>query len=405
MAESYITRKGGGGGVRKYSTWIVQADNGAKYTSYNGFDVVTNPTPNLNNLPFNRWILNNSVSGEVVLNNLVLTSNGSFNAAQVPNEALLNFVRQAEFSAGQSGSFFGVTGVSPFAYYAPRYNSAYGYNALASMSLNLTSTPISFYLNPSYQPFQIGFAGFITYVPELYSIYFVDNGYLYKGGVTGGSVLQQAPFYIGGQQQVAYSNGFLYVGQARKVHASNLVNVAVSSGDLNVNGTTNKITANANFVFIAGRRLGSLHANNLTNTGFFTANVPDSQGIFGLAADNDFVYYSGRYATLTKAWANNLVTVATASGGISDALSITLDKDFLYIPSYSSGITIRKYFKSNLTFVGATNNAGTGSQFTNAQITGNHMYALTYSGSILQYNTSGQQISTTSLFSINNAKE
>jgi hypothetical protein len=403
MAESYITRKGGGGGVRKYSTWIVQADNGAKYTSYNGFDASTNPTPNLNNLPFNKWILNNSVSGEVVLNNLVLTSNGSFNNSTVSNQLLLNFVRQGSVAALNSGTFNGVTGVSPFSYYLPIYNSSRQYPALAAIPLNLVNQP-SFYFYPNGVALRTGFGTFIKYVPEEAAIYFIaDNAELWKGGLAGGTMTAAPALFGSPSIQIAYADSFLYSGEIRKIRAGNLANVAVLTGQISLGGTAYRIAANSNFVYLSRNRVGSVHANNLVSTGFLTANQPGD--IFGLAADNQFVYYSGRYATLTKAWANNLVTVATASSGISDALSITLDNDYLYIPSYASGVTIRKYFKSNLTFVGATSDTGGGSQYTNIHITGNSMYGTTYGGSIYQYNTSGLTLSTINLFTITNAKE
>jgi len=75
MAESYITRKGGGGGgaVGNYSTWAVEDENGAKYEFYNGYDYFFKPNVG-SNLSFNQWLLNNTTTSPVVLKNTVMSS-------------------------------------------------------------------------------------------------------------------------------------------------------------------------------------------------------------------------------------------------------------------------------------------------------------------------------------------
>jgi hypothetical protein len=88
-----------GGGA--YSTWVVQSETNALYTTYNGYDFAINPNPNLSNRPFNSWLLNNSATGDIVLSNTILTSNGTFNGPNtVLNESALFFVQSSSVANG-----------------------------------------------------------------------------------------------------------------------------------------------------------------------------------------------------------------------------------------------------------------------------------------------------------------
>jgi len=61
---------GGGGDIPNYVNAVVRDTNGAKYTVRDGFDYVTNPTPNINAMPFNQWELNNSTTRPILYNNV-----------------------------------------------------------------------------------------------------------------------------------------------------------------------------------------------------------------------------------------------------------------------------------------------------------------------------------------------
>jgi hypothetical protein len=81
MAESYITRKGGGGGegTGPYSNWVLQDASNAKYEVYNGYDFQTNPNPNPSLRVFGQFILNNNTTKKVVITNAVFANFGIFN--------------------------------------------------------------------------------------------------------------------------------------------------------------------------------------------------------------------------------------------------------------------------------------------------------------------------------------
>jgi hypothetical protein len=115
MAESYITRKGGGGGgVGNYSTWAIETTTGTKYTVYNGYDFQTNNNPNLSNLSFNKWILNNSTSSPVVLKNVTLSQISSYNTPDSSlNEVELKFKYVGGANWNISGDWSGAFQTGP----------------------------------------------------------------------------------------------------------------------------------------------------------------------------------------------------------------------------------------------------------------------------------------------------
>jgi hypothetical protein len=106
MAESYITRKGGGGGaVGNYSTWAVQDENGVKYEAYNGYDYFTNPNPG-NTPKFNQWLINNSTTKDILIKNTIM-SNFLYNT-NILNYGVPAFINNFPSLGGDYNTFYKV---------------------------------------------------------------------------------------------------------------------------------------------------------------------------------------------------------------------------------------------------------------------------------------------------------
>jgi hypothetical protein len=89
--------------IAQYANIVAQADNGAKFVGYNGYDKQTNPTPS-GNTTFNRWLLNNSASGTVVFANATFVNNGTFNGPNSIDSSLLLESRVLSYPSHPSSS-------------------------------------------------------------------------------------------------------------------------------------------------------------------------------------------------------------------------------------------------------------------------------------------------------------
>jgi hypothetical protein len=118
MAESYIVRKGGGGGGEiNWENSAIQI-NGTKYEFYNGYSL-SFPNGQLTTLPFNQWFLNNNTTKKVI-----------FNSGTVINDTLPGLTTVANF----------------FDYLNPKYTSSnYTFSFSETDLINYASTN-----NPSF---------------------------------------------------------------------------------------------------------------------------------------------------------------------------------------------------------------------------------------------------------------
>ena len=199
MGESILTRRVSGGGIGKYSTWIAQAQDNSLYTVYNGYDAITNPTPNLsNNFAFNRWLLNNSATGTVILSNVVVTNGGTFNGPNPSfNQANMPFV---DNTTSYGGVIRSITTNNGFIYVGGETNQTvqkyYESNlALVGNTANYGGTILSVTTN---------------------------NGFIYVGGSTNQTVQKyyesnlalvgNTVSYGGDIFSLTTNNGFIYVG-------------------------------------------------------------------------------------------------------------------------------------------------------------------------------------------------
>jgi hypothetical protein len=161
-------------------------------------------------------------------------------------------------------------------------------------------------------------------------------------------------------RSVTTNNGFIYAGgdtpfTIQKFHESNLVRTANTA---NYGGTIFSVASNDGFVYAGGgtnRRVQKFFESNLVRaTG---TNVSDDYGgtIRTISINNGFVYVGGSLsnATIKKYYESNLAFVGnTASVGLW-ILTTTINNGFIY----ASGITpntIQKFYESNLAFVGNT---------------------------------------------------
>jgi hypothetical protein len=303
MAESFLTRKGGGG-VGKYSTWVAQAENSAKYTVYNGYDAVTNPNPNLSNLPYNQWLLNNSASGSILINNATLTLLGNYNTPDSISTETFSY----------SGYSFSTQGVEAVRYTVSEDN----------LSLFTCGSRDTTYLN-----------GIIC---------------RFNTNSSSPTVVNSTSTFSGHYRALALdqNNGFLYVGTSntnaniRRFHANNLVLVTTTPNYALGSGSMGLIIKN-NFIYWQGYsgEIIRLHLDNLA------LESRQNNGM-GYAAGR-FLIVNNRIISGTRVYhESNLAVIGDVPLG---GRTVHSDGTFLYsLGSFS----LEKYWLSNLTLAANT---------------------------------------------------
>jgi hypothetical protein len=302
MAESYITRKGGGGGVGKYSTWVAQAENSANYTVYNGYDAVTNPNPNLSNLPYNQWLLNNSASGSILINNATLTLLGNYNTPNV-----------LEVNTGHVWSFY--------------KSNLSGYSTQGIIFSN--NNTLLYKLHTNYtNPFRTRIA--------IYNANTQASSQPINSSSDFGYNEQTWTFYL--------SNNFLYVGgfnNNNRVRKINIINNYQEVGELNTsNRGAFSATVYNNILYVfRGDRMDLYHESNLVYINNFATNYSESYQVSAVNAygyDDKFLVGNQLFNLQSRTLIN---TVSP------NPFSPHLDESFIY--SIESGV-LRKYHKNNL---------------------------------------------------------
>ena len=335
-----------GGGA--YSTWVAQSDTNALYTVYNGYDSVLNPNPNLSNLLFNRWLLNNSATGDVVLSNAILTSNGTFNGPNVVlNQSVL-------FGLQTTSGNIGIGNVAV----VHQGNIFVG-------TRNSTDNP-SFIVRVNESNLAMAMANTASTNSTNISAIAANNGFIYIGhsGSSGSqfgriqkygtnlSRIGNSPYFGVGIGGITVNNGFIYatVGETlriTKIHEGNLV---IDSNSANLPRTPLGITHHNGFLYVGSQNnlIWKIHESNLvvnatynfaTGSGYVNAVDVDSNG---------FVYASGFGLGVLGKFNSNLGLVASVSQPTtteSFIADINASSDFLYTITQSS---VFKYHKSNL---------------------------------------------------------
>ena len=271
MGESFLFQKIlNGAKYINYINWAVQDENDAKYEVYNGYDFASNPTPNLSNLPFNQWILNNSLNQTTVLNNVILTQ--SSNATFVDNSVGINvaFMPFVNNSANYGGLIVSVTTNNGFIYVG-----------------GFTDNTVQ-----KFHEDNLAFVGnTVSYNLGIETIA-VNNGFIYVGGggiISNATVrkynesdltfIDQTNSYGGPIRSVTINNGFIYVvgssiqnsvanARVQKFNESDLTFVA---NTVNYGGTMESVKTNNGFIYVGGRTNQTVkkfyeQTDNLVNT-------------------------------------------------------------------------------------------------------------------------------------------
>jgi hypothetical protein len=387
-----------GGG--SYSTFVAQAQDNSKYTVYNGYHAINNPTPNLsNNFAFNQWVLNNSATGDVIFSN-VITSSQIFTVPFVDNSAGINevympFVNNTD---NYGGNIFSVTTNNGFIYVGGQTDqtvkkfhesnlvfvgNTVTYNSsIFSITINngfiyvggALVTGLNRGVAKYHESNLVRVGNTVNFGGSIYSVT-TNNGFIYVGGIINQTVQKfnestlafvgNTVSYTGGVQSITTNNGFIYVGGGNSVstnrgvtkfHEGNLAlvgaNLAASS-TVNYGGNIQSITTNNGFIYVGGetnRTVQKFHESNLV----FVGNTVTYNGnIQSITTNNGFIYAGGQTLTGTnrgvaKYHEDNLVLVSNTANYGGNIYSVTTNNGFIY----AGGLTNQRVQK----FVEKSNN-------------------------------------------------
>jgi hypothetical protein len=350
-----------GGGA--YSTFVAQAQDNSLYTVYNGYDYFSNPTPNLsNNFAFNRWLLNNSATGDVVLSNVVVANSGTFNGPNVTfNQNSMPLFRNFNSYGGfintitSNNGFVYIGGLSNLA----KYNESTG-----------------------------AFVGNVSYGASIRSIT-TNNGFIYVVGQNPGVIskfyesnlgfVANSASYTADVWSVTTNNGFVYIGGSfiqtvQKFYESNL---AFVGNTVSYGGNVRSIIVNDGSIYVGGQGNGTVKKFNDNNLAFVSNSAFYGTDIFSIASNNGFIYAGGgpTNVTIQKFFESNLVratgtNVSSSYGGTIQ--SLTTNNGFVYAGGNTTNL-VRKYNESNLSVVG--NSGGYGGNIFSIHINNGFIYA------------------------------
>jgi hypothetical protein len=386
-----------GGGA--YSTFVAQAQDNSLYTVYNGYDANTNPTPNLsNNFAFNRWLLNNSATGDIVLSNVVVAVGGNFNGPNiVTNEANMAFVN---ITTTFGGRIQVLTTNNGFLYMGGDTNNDTVHQFYES---NLTLSAQTNYV-----------------ADVIYSIA-INNGFIYAGGGfgAGGNVVKKfnestlsfvgnTASYGGFVRTITTNNGFFYVGgqtnrTVQKFGESNLTrvgNTAAYGGDIL------SIATNNGFIYAGGednQTVQKFYESNLVRVGNTNSYGGD---IYSIATNNGFIYAGGiSNRTIKKFYEDNLAFVGNTPSYGADIYSLKIKDGFIYVGGSGLGgvnRSVSKFNESTLALVGNAVNYG---QILALTVNNSSIYMGGDAQTIKKHQTSGEGQEQFTFYNITNIKE
>jgi predicted outer membrane repeat protein len=352
-------------GAGNYSTWVVQDENSAKYTIFNGFDSITNPTPNASNLIFNQWQLNNTATGDIVLSNTIMGTANYNGPNFISNIFVIPFVNN---TANYGGAIYSVTTNNGFIY-------------VGGTEPSFTQGEIKKYYESN-----LAFVNNSTnYGGIIYSV-IINNGFIYAGGSGAVGVKKyhesnlvfnnNTASYGSAIFSLKINNGFIFAGGLStntvvKYGESNLANIgnSVSYGHF-----IYTLAINNGFIYVGGEGNASIRKYHEGNLVFHSNSVNYGASIKSIAINNGFVYagggsQSGVNRGVTKFHESNLALVganlnasSTANYGVGDIIeNITTSNGFLYVAGAGNATNnrdVKKYYESNLAFVANSNNYG-----------------------------------------------
>jgi hypothetical protein len=382
--------------ISQYGNIVAQADNGAKFVGYNGYDSQTNPTPS-GNVTFNRWVLNNSASGTVIFANATFGNNGTFNG---PNSTF-----------NQSSMPFSLrsTNIVRSTARAIAINNSFLYIRESSserlLKLHLDNLANTFTFG---QSFGGDVNGLVT-----------NNSFLYIGGTrifvqkqheSNLALSANGPSTPSSSQinAIAINNGYVFAGLSGsphtivKYHESNLVQVANSP---TYGNGLNDLAINNGYIYAVGfnRTINQYHEGNLA---FVTSVVYNSTSfVNAVAISNGFVYAGGGDGlnTVRKYHESNLVFVSETNTYGTAITSIKLDNEFIYVGGQQPTNLIKKWRQDNLAYVTATANVNTA--IAELTLSNNKLYFSEASPSVAVYQTAAIEIEQLPISNITKIKE
>jgi hypothetical protein len=305
-----------------------------------------------NNFTFNRWILNNSATGDVILSNVVVANLNNFNG---PNPTL-NQTNPMDFITNISGNTADVIITNNgFIYAGDRQGTVRKYS-----QANLV-----YLVGASY-------GGAIETLTT-------NNGFIYVGGTgtSGGNRVQKlhesnltsvgnTANYTGPINAITVNNGFIYAGGidnvlgagGSKIYQYNESTLAFVNNSANFGGRIVSLTTNNGFLYAGGqatnRTVQKFHENNLVRVG----NTPDfGSSIKTIAINNGFIYVGGGLTSAIKYNESTLQSVGGLDYGGS-VNTIGINNGFVFLggsngPNSFTGLgsNLRKYYENNLTFI------------------------------------------------------
>jgi hypothetical protein len=349
-------------GAGVYSNFVAQAQDNSKYTVYTGYDSVTNPTPNLsNNFAFNRWLLNNSATGSVVLSNVVVGSNGTFNGPNVTfNESNMAVIN----SSVNRGSTIRTLKINNSFIYAGGDNPVFVVSKYHENNLVISANTGNYGNNVESLALNNGFiyagGGILTGQNRGVAKYHESNLTLVGNTVNYGGSIQAVSInngfiYAGGEFNDAFSNG-----SVKKYNESNLAFIEQSA---NYGGVIYALGSNNSFIYAGGGGVGHIkkyHESNLS----FVANTSGITVIRDIKTNNGFVYAASAYHSVNavfKYHESNLALVGNTAEYGARVESLVINNGFIYVGGEQTfgangGHFLRKYHESNLALLASSAN-------------------------------------------------
>jgi hypothetical protein len=346
MGESFLIQKLiQAGGDIDYSAYVVKDVSGVKYTIYNGYDALTNPTPDLTNLSFNQWIRNDGATGTEVLNNVSMI-NYTFNGSgSVLDPTVLTFI-----NTNQNTQNINTYGGSRL-----QINNGFIY-----LSGSAAGVIKKFELDTLKYVGQTPYAG-----GDVGSFGILNNSIFVAGTFQSPQNIDVSPFLNSfvsryNETTLAFVNRYNPPGSANSIRSQLLINSPYvyfieDSGDL-------------------GDRVVRVWANNLV---FQAATLALTTTLTAFGVSNNII--TSQNNTLRR-YSSSLalqLTGATGTGGSR----IAINNSFVYVLGGTNGI--RKYNQGALTLVGSSHVGG--KTFTDLTINNGFIYAIA-NNTIEKYN-------------------
>jgi len=378
MAESYITKKGGGGGDLDYTNSAVQDTNGAKYELYNGYDYVTSRnTSVITSLNFNRWALNNSTTKPIIFNNTVMNTSLNFNGPGTTTTSTNMYNYSSPSTTAMNRGNISPTSLSYYnnRFYFGWYTYFFSNGFQNRNNPNLSVLPINNTGNFS-QIYTLGTPNLSGWVRNVSG----NNGYFYTAGFnyansantvlrkyfeSNGALAANSSVLTGSSSNIAINNGFVYLtagSNIMKFYESNLIFVGNLTITPNIHPSC--IWINNGFLFAAANR--KILKYHETNLGFHSesTNIVTNGSLESLTGENNFIYvlrtenpHPYNSSVVTKIHENNLVVAGnTSTFGLAGPFYFTINDAKMFVVGQTWQNTIVKVYRQNdLQFLGQTN--------------------------------------------------